>query len=110
MAYSRAFVPSYGFGGTQQNEEIRAAARVPFGRALYTQSSLAWRRNEPLIINGLKLKTLVVEASVGYMLAPWVGVEGFFDSSSQRLDMPGGASDHHRIGVQIVTTKPMRIR
>lgn len=110
VAYDRAFVPSYGFGGTQQNEEVRANARVPLGRALYSQGSFAWRRNEPLVSGAKKLHTVFYEASIGYMLAPWVGVEGFFDSSSQRLDMPGGTSDHHRLGVQIVTTKPMRIR
>jgi len=109
VAYSRAFVPSYGFGGTQQNEEVRTNARVQLGRALYTQGSLAWRRNEPLILGTKKLKTFAYEASIGYKLAPWVGVEGFFDSSAQRLDLPGGTSDHHRIGAQIVTTKPMRI-
>ena len=110
VAYDRAFVPSYGFGGTQQNEEVRANARVPLGRALYSQGSFAWRRNEPLVSGAKKLHTVAYEGSIGYMLAPWVGVEGFFDSSSQRLDMPGGTSDHHQLGVQIVTTKPMRIR
>jgi hypothetical protein len=110
VGYSRAFVPSYGFGGTQQNEELRANARLPLGRALYSQGSFAWRRNEPLVLGAKKLRTLYYEASVGYMLAPWVGIEGFFDSSAQRLDLPGGTSDHHRIGAQIVTTKPMRIR
>jgi hypothetical protein len=110
VAYSRAFVPSYGFGGTQQNEEIRANARVPLRRALYSQGILAWRRNEALVTGLHKLYTLDYAAAIGYMLAPWVGIEGFFDSSSQRLDLPGGTSDHHRLGVQVVTTKPMRIR
>jgi hypothetical protein len=109
-AYSRSFVPSYGFGGTQQNEEISATARVPLSRMLYSQSTFAWRRNEPLTTGGLTLRTLTVQASLGYLFAPWAGVEGFYDSASQTIERPGGIVNRHRIGVQIITTKPMRFR
>jgi hypothetical protein len=108
--YSRSFVPSYGFGGTQQNEELTGRVHVPLSQFVYAQSSLAWRRNEPLVLGGPKLRTIFVEASVGYRLAPWASIEGFYDSASQEIAGPGGQVDRRRIGAQIITTKPMRIR
>src|SRR5439155_22685185 len=32
LLYTRSFVPSYGFGGTMQNEELRAQLRLPLAR------------------------------------------------------------------------------
>jgi hypothetical protein len=109
VSYSRSFVPSYGFGGTQENEELVGRLRLALTRAVYAQSGVSWRRNEPLI-RGLKLRTLSIGGSVGYLLAPWASIEGFYDSTSQTIDRPGGDVDRHRLGVQIITTKPMRIR
>lgn len=109
-AYSRSFVPSYGFGGTQENEELTGRVHVPLSQFVYAQSSLAWRRNEPLVLGGPKLRTIFVEASIGYRLAPWAAIEGFYDSSAQQIAGPGGEVNRRRIGAQIITTKPMRIR
>ena len=110
VGYSRSFVPSYGFGGTQENEELTGHVHVPLAQFVYAQSSLAWRRNEPLVFNGPKLRTIFVQASIGYRLAPWAAVEGFYDSNAQEIAGPGGEVNRRRIGAQIITTKPMRIR
>jgi hypothetical protein len=49
VLYSRSFVPSYGFGGTTQNEQLTSSLIAPLGRHFYTRSSLSWGRNEPLV-------------------------------------------------------------
>jgi hypothetical protein len=108
--YSRSFVPSYGFGGTQQNEELTGRVHVPLSRAMYAESSLGWRINEPLTVGGLKLHSLSVQGVFGYAFARWARIEAFYDQGSQNIDRPGGAVRRHRIGGQILTTKPMRIR
>ena len=78
VAYSRSYVPSYGFGGTQQNEELRTNARVTLRRALYSQSMFAWRRNESLALGFPKLHTWAYSTAVGWMLESWVGDRRIF--------------------------------
>ena len=108
--YSRSYVPSYSFGGTQQNEEAAGQLSVPITPRVYLQSSLAWRRNEPLDIGGDRLKSVLTGTTIGYLVAPWLSVEGFYDGSFQNVQRPGGRLNRNRFGFQIVTTKPMRIR
>jgi hypothetical protein len=110
VSYSRSFVPSYAFGGTQENEELSGSVQLTLSRALYTRSSLTWRLNEPLIPDQPKLRTLSLFTSLGYAAAPWMGIEGFFNAYSQSIDRSGGLADRLRLGVQVVTSKPMRIR
>jgi len=110
LLYGRSFVPSYGFGGTMQNEEITARVQVPIARRFYTTSSVSWRRDEPLVIAELPLRTYWIEGSVGYAATPWVRFEGFYGGSHQTIDRPGGVLDRNRIGFQVITARPMRIR
>jgi hypothetical protein len=110
LSYSRSFVPSYGFGGTQQNEEITARARMPLGRRLYTISAVAWRRNEPLNPGELRLRSLWIDAAIGYALQRWIRIEGFYTGTRQQIRRAGGEQNRTQIGFQIVTLKPMRIR
>jgi hypothetical protein len=108
--YSRSFIPSYGFGGTMQNEELTALLQVPLARRVYTTASLSRRRDDPLLIGGLPLHSYWFEGSVGYATTRWVRVEVFFTGTSQTIDRPGGQLDRNRVGIQIITAKPMRIR
>jgi hypothetical protein len=110
VVYSRSFVPSFGFGGTTQNEQLTSSLIAPIGRRVYTRSSISWARNEPLTIGGLRLKSTWISANVGYALRPWIRFEGFYDGTHQSIDRPGGQLDRNRVGFQIVTAKPMRIR
>jgi hypothetical protein len=110
LLYGRSFVPSYGFGGTMQNEEVTGRVRVPIGRRFYTTSSVSWRRDDPLVIAELPLRSYWIEGSVGYAATPWVRFEGFYSGSHQTIDRPGGELDRNRIGFQVITAKPMRIR
>jgi len=107
--YSRSYVPAFGFGGTFQNEEFLSQLHAPLARRVYANSGVAWRRNEPLEPNSLRLKSFWWESSVGYAVERWVHVEGFFQFEHQVIDRPGGSLGRKRIGFQVVTSKPMRI-
>jgi hypothetical protein len=109
VTYGRTFVPAYGFGGTQENEELVGRVQLTPSRYLYTRGDVAWRLNQPLVQDE-KLRTFSLHASLGYMLAPWAGIEGFFSSTHQNIDRAGGNIERQRFGVQFVTNKPMRIR
>ena len=110
LLYNRSFVPSYGFGGTTQNEEAAARVRVPFGRRLYSTSALSWRRNDPLTSGELPLRSYWAEGTLGYAASPWVHLELFFAATRQTIDRPGGTLDRNRIGFQVTTAKPVRIQ
>ena len=98
-----------GFGGTYQNEEIAAAARLPLSQHVCTNGSVSWRRNEPLA-QGSLLRSVWIEGIIGYRLEPWLRLEGFYSASRQTIDQPGTERDHNRVGFQIVTIKPLRVR
>jgi hypothetical protein len=110
VSYSRAFVPTFGFAGTSENEELAARAVAPVARRAYVRGGFAWRRNEPLVRDELKLTSIAFDSGLGYLVQPWMRIEGFFDAIRQDIDRPGGQLSRNRIGVQVVTAKPMRIR
>jgi hypothetical protein len=110
VVYTRSFVPALGFGGTTQNEQLTAGLTQPIGHRFYLRSSISWARNQPLTIGGLKLRSTWIAGSAGYALRPWIRFEGFYDGTAQNIDQPGGQMDRNRVGFQIITTRPMRIR
>jgi hypothetical protein len=110
-SFERQFVPSFGFGGSNASQEVRGFVQMPITRnRFYVQGSAAWRRSDPLIEGALKLDTLWIRSSVGYAIAQWLRSEGFYSYTRQDSDFTGGEIDRHRIGVQFVVSKPMRIR
>jgi hypothetical protein len=109
LSYARSFVPSYGFGGTTQNEEATGRGRLPLSHRVYTQASLSWRRNEPLTLGDLKLTSWWFATGVGVGVTPWLRVEGFYNGSRQTIDRPGGILDRNQIGFQFVMAQPVRI-
>jgi hypothetical protein len=110
VAYSRAFVPSFGFGGTMQNEDLTAQLRAALSRRAYAQSSFSWRRNDPLTLGEPSLRSRSLQVVAGYAVQTWMRVEGFYAAHWQTIDRPGGMLDRTRLGFQIVTSKPMRVR
>lgn len=110
VLYSRSFVPSYGFGGTMQNEEATARIRAPFSRRFYSTSALSWRRNEPLTPGELPLWSYWLEGTLGYAATPWVHLEAFYAGTRQTIDRPGGTLNRNRIGFQVTTAKPVRVQ
>jgi hypothetical protein len=109
LGYTRSFVPSYGFGGTMQNEEASARLRVPLARRIYASGGVSWRRNDPLIDLDLPLRSMWIEGTLGYAMAPWAHVEVFYGGTHQTIDRPGGVVDRNRFGFQVTTAKPVRI-
>ncbi|HEY7286361.1 MAG TPA: hypothetical protein VH497_13010 [Vicinamibacterales bacterium] len=109
VSYSRTFVPSYGFGGTTQNEELLGSVTVPFARRFFANGATAFRRNEPLTIGQPSLRSFWFEGSIGYDVNGVAQIEGFFGGAHQIVDRPGGVVNRNRIGVQVVTSKRMRI-
>jgi hypothetical protein len=110
VGFSRSFVPVYGFGGTSANSELIATAYVPLARRVIARSAFAWRRNEPLAATDLRLRSLWFDATVGYLVQPWISLEGFIDSTRQHIPREDGTTSRTRIGFQITATKPLRIR
>ncbi|MEQ1729682.1 MAG: hypothetical protein ABL982_15020 [Vicinamibacterales bacterium] len=109
-SFARSFVPSYGGGGTLANEELTGSAHVPLGRRAYTEGTLSWRRNEPLVGGNQPLTSVWAGGLVGYALRPWLRVEGFYGRTQQNIDRPGGRLNRNRFGVQVNTATPVRIR
>ena len=108
VSYSRTFVPSFGFGGTTQNQELVGSGTVPFAQRFYVQTAAAYRQNEPLTIGVPNLSSFWFEASVGY---DWgvAQIEGFYGGAHQVIDRPGGIVNRNRFGVQVLTSKRMRV-
>ena len=108
--YTRSFVPSYGFGGTSNNEELRVAVRMPFAQRWFTQSAVSFRRNEPLEQRDLALRSLWFHGSLGYLLTNWARVEGYTSGSRQSIARPDGRVNRYTFGVQVTAATTTRIR
>jgi hypothetical protein len=106
----RSYVPSWSFGGTTQNEEATVRVRVPLSRRVYTQSLVSWRRDEPLLEVTPPLKSLWIQATVGYTARPWMRIEGYYLGTHQTLVLPDERLRHNQIGFQVIASKPVRLR
>jgi hypothetical protein len=109
-SFERMFVPSFGFGGSTQSQQLRGFVRMPFTRTrLYYQGSAAWRRSNPLIANELQLDTIWLRSTLGYSASRWLRVEGFHTFTRQDSKVTGGEINRQRVGVQVVVAQPVRI-
>jgi hypothetical protein len=110
-SFERQFLPSFGFGGSSESQEVRGFVQMPITRnRAYIQGSVAWRRSDPLIENELKLDTIWARTTLGYAIARWFRTESFYAYTRQDSEVTGGEIDRHRVGVQFVVSQPMRIR
>ena len=110
-SYSRSFVPSFGLGGTIQNEEVDGNLRMPVSRnRVYWQIGVSWRRNEPITAGEQRLRSLWLQTTVGYGVRRWLRVEGYYWRSQQDSRLPGGRVDRNRIGIQLVAATPVRVQ
>jgi len=110
VSYNRSFVPSFGIGGTTQNEDLTARVRLPITRRLYTQDLVSLQQADPLVIASPQLRSAWLELSVGYAVQRWIRVEGFFAGTRQTVDRPDLLLMHNRYGIQVIASKPVRIR
>jgi hypothetical protein len=114
VGFSRSYVPSFGYGGTLQNEEATASVKMPITRRVYTQAIASWRREDALVLNAPQLRSFWLQAAVGYSARAWFRVEGYYAATRQTvgglpLAAPDALMSHDQMGIQLVASKPMRI-
>lgn len=107
---ARQFLPSFGFGGANRNQEISAYVRAPLGRRLYTQGSFMWRHYLPFEADSLESDAFWFRSSLGYAATRWARVEGFYVHARHDTVVTIGEVSRHRAGVQLILSQPMRIR
>jgi hypothetical protein len=114
IGYSRMFMPSFGFGGALQNREFNVSFHSPLfnSRRIYTEHDFSLRDNDPLIEapGRLHLRTMRFNSRLGWAPQPWMRVEGFYSRAQQTTFLAGGDIGRNRIGVQIVTSRPVRVQ
>ncbi len=109
-SYQRSFVPSYGFGGTFQNQEWTGNVHVPFARnRAYVDTGVAWFINEPLIRDQPDLNSLWLSGKAGYRATPWLSVEGYYSRVEQEAQTSLGRRSRNQIGVRVVASRPFKI-
>jgi hypothetical protein len=110
--FTHGFEQLYGFGTLALTNTFSGMAFVPLAdRLYYLDIQIAYSRTEPLtdIGVGLNVRTLWTDATVGRQLRPWLRGEGFVGFAHQGA--PGtDTSNRLRVGVQITTSKPLRIQ
>jgi hypothetical protein len=110
-AFERMFVPSFGFGGSNQSQQVHGFIRMPLNRnRVYVQGSGSWRRSEPFVQSALELDTYSIRSTLGYSAVRWLRLEGFYAFTRQDSEVTGGEINRHRAGTQVVISQPMRIR
>jgi hypothetical protein len=109
--YERSFVPSFGFGGSNESQELRGFVHMPIpSNRAYVQANVSWRRSVPWLATDLELDTILARSTIGYALARWFRVEGSHTFSRQDSTVTGGEVNRHRFGVQVVVSQPVRIQ
>lgn len=114
VEYLRSYLPAFGFGGTIQNEQVGAGFRTPlFGsRYWYTDQLVIFRNDIPLENTTLQLplRSLRTYSVIGWEPQPWVRIEAFYARTQQTSLRAGGLLYRNRFGIQIVTSKPLRVQ
>jgi hypothetical protein len=113
--YRRSFMPSFGFGGTFDNEELQAGFISTLTRRLDLTGSFSIRENDPLthddiVTEALGLRSIWARSSVSYLATRWMRIEGFYTAVFQDSQRPGGRVNRSRVGIQVVTSTRTRIR
>jgi hypothetical protein len=109
-SYNRSYIPSFGFGGTFQNQAGTVGLNMPIGGRAYVDGGFTWLSNEPLDITQKSLQSTFFSSKVGYRLTRWLSAEGFVVRSQQDSQVAGGQLTRNQVGFQVVAAKPIRIR
>jgi hypothetical protein len=115
VGFSRSYVPSFGYGGTLQSQDASASVKLPITRRIYTQAVASWRREDAIVVAAPELRTIWIQAAVGYTARSWIRIEGYYASTHQTVATPATSfpnnalMSHDQVGIQIVAAKPVRI-
>lgn len=111
LKYERSFIPSFAFGGTFQNQELVGSLHVPFAKnRAYSNGNVAWYSSDPLTGNPPSLRSIWFSGKLGYRASRWLSVEGYFERSQQDSARAGGQRTRNQVGVQLVTSKPIKLQ
>ncbi len=83
---------------------------MPLSRRLYTQSLVSWRHDDPLVVVTPPLRSIWIQATVGYTARPWMRIEGYYLGTRQTVVAPDALLTHNQIGFQVIASKPVRLR
>ena len=111
-SYSRGFEQLFGFGSLVGSDTFSGGAFIPLAdRLYYLDATLTYTHSDPgrSLGIGFEYTTLWSNVTVGRQLTPYLRGEGFVSFGHQSSNGPD-STNHTRIGVQIVTSKPMRIQ
>jgi|KBSSwiStaDraftv2_1062776.scaffolds.fasta_scaffold60467_3 hypothetical protein len=110
--YSYGFEQLYGIGTLAKTDTFSGNAYVPLADHLYYLNvTAAYTRNTPIrdVRIGLDMQTFWADATVGRQLARRLRAEAYISMAHQ--DAIGRESSSRvRVGIQIVTFKPLRIQ
>jgi len=109
-SYMRSYIPSFGFGGTFQNQQWNASIRMPVARRAYVDGFFSWLQNDPLDTSQPSLQTKWLSATAGYYLTRWLSAEGFFGRTQQDSQRVGGQLERNQVGFRVVAVKPVKLR
>ena len=110
--YSHGFEQLFGFGTLVGSDTFSGSAFVPLAdRLYYLDASMAYTRSDPSrgVGFGFDYTTMWSNVTVGRQLTPYLRGEGFVSFAHQSSNGPD-STNHTRVGIQIVTSKPMRIQ
>jgi hypothetical protein len=111
LAYSRSFVPSLAFGGTNQSQEARGYLHMPFNRnRFYLQESASWRQTDPFVQTERPLDSIFINTAIGYAVQKWLRAEAYHQFTTQDNRVAGGQISRHVGGLRLIVAEPMRIR
>jgi hypothetical protein len=109
--YLRSYIPSFGFGGTFQNEQWTANVHTPIGRTrAYVDGGISWLNNDPLDTDQPSLQSAWLSTSVGYYATRWLSLEGFYGRTQQNSQRIGGQRQRNQVGFRVIASKPMKLR
>ena len=110
-SYHRSYIPSFGFGGTFQNQEWTTSVHTPLHHSrAYVDGTFTWMNNDPLDSDQPGLRTAWLAGTFGYYLVRWLSVEGFYERTQQNSQRPGGQLNRNQVGFHLVAAKPMKLR
>lgn len=108
-SFHRSYIPSFGFGGTFQNEQWMANVHMPLGRRLYADGGFSWLNNDALDAEQPSLQTAWFSGNVGYYAARWLALEGFYGRTQQDSRRAGGQLTRNQVGFRVVAAKPVKL-
>ena len=110
LRYARSFLPSFGFGGTFQNEELRADLNVPVNRSIFWSGGLVATKSDPLLEGDPNLRGVSAQSALGVRIKRRFRIELYGAHVFQDSSAAGGRVHRTRAGVQASIATPVRIR